>query len=80
MFCVGELVTDWYLLRKVLKHLTVQSLVFPGSFTVKRIETVAVHSTSNTERNDDSRRICSKDKHVARTTAFLESRDVEVDS
>ena len=72
--------TDWYLPRMVLKHLTVQSLVFLGSFTVKHIETVAVHSTSDTERNDDSRRTCSSDEHVARTTACLESRDIEVDS
>ena len=38
---VGKLVTDWYALRKVLKHLTVQSLVFPGTIAVKGIETVA---------------------------------------
>ena len=49
-----------------------------GSFTVKRIETVAVHSTIDTERNGDSRRTCSND--VARTTSCLESRDLEVDS
>ena len=60
LFCVGK----GYLPRKVLKHLTVQSLVFSGSFTVKRIETVAVQSTIDTERNGDSRRICSND-HVA---------------
>ena len=51
--------------KKVLKHLTVQSLVFSGSLTVKRIETVAVHSTIDTQRNDDSRKTCSNDEHVA---------------
>ena len=51
-----------------------------GSFTVKRIETVAVHPTIDTERTGDSRRICSNDEHVARTTSCLESRDLEVDS
>ena len=50
-FCVGKLVTDWYLTRKVLEHLTVPSLVFSKSFTVKRIETVAVHLTMDSERN-----------------------------
>ena len=54
MFCVGKLLTDWFSLRKILKHLTVQSLVFCGPFTVKRIETVAVHLTIDTERNGDS--------------------------
>ena len=78
LFCVGKLVTDWYSLRKVLTHLTVQSLVFSGSFTVKRIETVAVHLTVDTERNGDSRRTCANDEHVARTTSRLESRDLEV--
>ena len=63
-----------------MKHLTVQSLVLPGSFTVKRIETLADHSTSDTERNGDCRRTCSNDEHFARTTACLESRDVEIDS
>ena len=51
-----------------------------GSFEVKRIETVAVRSTSDTERHGDSRRTCSNDEHVAGTTACLESRDLEVDS
>ena len=51
-----------------------------GSFTVKRIETVAVHSTIDTERRGDSRRTCSNDEHVARTTSCLESRDLEFDS
>ena len=74
---VGKLVTDWYLPKK---HLTVQSLVLSGSFTVKRIGTVAVRSTIHTERNDDSRRTCSNAEHVARTTASLESKDFEVDS
>ena len=68
--------TDWYW-PKVLKHLTVQSLVFSGSFTVERIETVAVHSTIDTERIGDSRRTCSNDEHVAGTTAWFESRDLE---
>ena len=49
LFCVGKLVTDWYLPRKVVEHLTVQPLVFSGSFTVKRIDTVAVHSAIDTE-------------------------------
>ena len=70
--------TDWYLPKKVLKHLTVQYLVFSGPFTVKRIGTAAVHST--TERNGDSRRTCSNDEHGAGTTACFESRDLEVDS
>ena len=39
-----------------------QSLVFSGYSTVKRIETVAVHSTIDTERNGDSRRTCSNDE------------------
>ena len=68
--------TDWYW-PKVLRHLTVQSLVFSGSFTVERIETVAVHSTIDTERIGDSRRTCSNDEHVAGTTACFESRDLE---
>ena len=72
LFRVVKLVTDWYLPKKVLKHLTAQSLEFSGSFTVKRIETVAVHSTIDTERNGDSRRTCSNDEHVAGTTACLE--------
>ena len=54
LFCVGKLVTDWYSLGKVLKHLTVRSLVFSGSFTVKRIETVEVHLPIDTERNGGS--------------------------
>ena len=45
---------------------------------MKRIGTAAVHST--TERNGDSRRTCSNDEHVARTTACLVSKDLEVDS
>ena len=77
LFCVGKLLRDGYLQRKVLKHLTVQSLVFSGSFTVKRTETVAVHTTIDTERIGDSRRTCSNDERVARTTACLESRDLE---
>ena len=54
-FCVEKLATDWYLPKEVLKHLTVQSLVFSRSLTVKQIETAAVHSTIDTERNGDSR-------------------------
>ena len=54
--------------------------VFSGSFAVKRIETVAVHVTIGTERNGDSWRTCANDEHVARTTAGLESRDLEVDN
>ena len=50
------------------------------SFTVKRIETVAINSTINTGRNGNSRRTCSNDEHVPRTMACLESRDLEVDS
>ena len=75
---VGKLVTDWYMPKKVLKHHMVQSLEFSEFFTLKRIGTVAVHST--TERNGDSRRTCSNDERVARTTSCLESRDLEVDS
>ena len=77
---VGKLMTDWYLPKKVLMHLTVQSLEFSGFFTVKRIGTVAVHPTVDTDRNCDSRRTCSNDEHVAGTTSCLESRDLEVDS
>ena len=47
-----------------------------GSFTVKRI----VQSTIDTERNGDSRRTCSNDEHVARTTSCFESRNLDVDS
>ena len=47
---------------------------------MKQIETVAVRSTSDTERHGDSRRTCSNDEHVAGITACLESRDLEVDS
>ena len=36
------------------KHLTLQSLMFSGSFTVRRIGTVAVHLTIDTERKGDS--------------------------
>ena len=68
---------DRYLPKKGLKHPTVQ---FSESFTVKRIETIAVHSTRDTERNGDSRRTCSNDEYVARTTSCPESRDLEVDS
>ena len=80
LFRDGKLVTDWYLPKKVLKHLTVQSLVFPGSLTVKRTGTVAVHPTIDTERIGDSRRTCSNDEHVAGTTACFESIDLEIDS
>ena len=47
---------------------------------MKRIETAAVHSTIDTERNGDSRRTCANDEHVAGATGCLESRDLEVDS
>ena len=53
LFCVGKLVTLCFSLMKVLKYLTVQFLVFSGSFAVKRIETVAVHLALETERNGD---------------------------
>ena len=81
VFCVApcwETGDRLVLAEEVLKHLTVQSLEFSGSFTVKRIGTV--HSTIETERNGDSRRTCSNDEHVAGTTACFESRDLEVDS
>ena len=45
-----------------------------GSFKVKRIGTVAVHSTIDSERNCEIRRTCSNDDHVAGTTVSLESR------
>ena len=77
-FRVGELVTDWYLTKKVLKHLPHSTI--SGSFTVKRIETLAVRPTIDTKRTGDSRRICSNDEHAARITSCLESRDLEVDS
>ena len=71
--------TDWYLPKKVLKQLTVHSLVFSGSFIVIRIGTVAALSTIDTKPNGDSRRTCSNDEHVAGTTACFESKDLEVD-
>ena len=69
--------TDWYALRKVLKQLTVQSVVFSGSFAEKRSEKIAVHVTVGTKRNGDSSRICANDEYVARTR--LDSIDLEVD-
>ena len=80
VLCIGKPVTGGYVLKKVLKQLTVQSLEFSASFTVKRIGTVAILSTTDTERNGDSPRTCSNDEHVAGTTARLESRNLDVDS